>query len=181
MYDKRHEEIENDYFTFLIGIIGGEKEHRKLLLKLFHKEFYDIIGNDQNRIVYGKMLRNRYLIEHNLEDHDLEFLGVCTVLEMMIALAESIDFEIMWDGTKRQDIWFWEMIENLELYKYDDSHYRYSDEKNVDYIIDRLLDRTYDADGYGGLFPIDSPHFDQRYLEIWYQAQTYFHQKLLFE
>jgi hypothetical protein len=35
------------------------------------------------------------------------------------------------------------------------------------------VNREYDPDGRGGLFPLDGTHANQREVELWYQMQAY--------
>ena len=36
-----------------------------------------------------------------------------------------------------------------------------------------VIDRDYDASGFGGIFPLRRPAEDQRKVELWYQAAAY--------
>ena len=36
-----------------------------------------------------------------------------------------------------------------------------------------IIWRTYDSNGYGGLFPLRNPREDQRKVELWYQLNAY--------
>ena len=107
---------------------------------------------------------------------ELDFLGPCSVLEMMIALAESIDTYGSIDmlPIERTTKYFWLMIRNLELDGLVDSAWNYTSESYFNHKIDVLLNRKYEANGSGGLFPLQKPEADQRYVEIWFQMQSYF-------
>lgn len=70
--------------------------------------------------------------------------------------------------------WFWMMLDNLELTKYDDSV-----EFNLDVLnyihgtVDRVLFRRFDQNGDGGLFPLKSSKSDQRITDFWTQFLLY--------
>ena len=66
--------------------------------------------------------------------------------------------------------WFWGMITNLGLSPMKDRKF---DERFVDDVVDRFLDREYRPDGKGGLFHIKDCDGDLRDLEIWRQLLWY--------
>ena len=43
----------------------------------------------------------------------------------------------------------------------------------MDEAVQRVLDRTYDANGNGGLFPTRTVMVDQRGMDIWMQMQAW--------
>jgi hypothetical protein len=91
---------------------------------------------------------------------------------MMVALALACEEDIM-DNTSygnRTGQWFWGMIVNLGLGSMTDGRY---DERRVDEIIDRFLDRDYEPNGEGGLFTIRHCDRDLRDVEIWHQLCWY--------
>ena len=51
-----------------------------------------------------------------------------------------------------------------------DSRYN---EREVDRILDIFLNRTYEANGRGGLFTIEDCPYDLRAVDIWYQMMWY--------
>lgn len=102
-----------------------------------------------------------------LEDVDPAWLDLgCSMLEMLIGLSRRLSFEA--EGESRD--WFWTLINNLALR---------SDDKNpilvevVDATLERVIWRTYNPDGSGGLFPLRRAHKNQRKVEIWYQLSAY--------
>ena len=66
--------------------------------------------------------------------------------------------------------WFWNMIVSLGLGSMSDSRYN---EREVDRILDIFLNRTYEANGRGGLFTIEDCTYDLRAVDIWYQMMWY--------
>lgn len=101
----------------------------------------------------------------------------CTVLEMLIALAKRADYEA--DGlgiATGLDAWFWEIVSNIKLDSYSDAAYLadavYA-KRRVSEIISDVLERRYDPNGHGGLFPLRVSRENQRNVEIWYQLSAY--------
>lgn len=66
--------------------------------------------------------------------------------------------------------WFWTMLVNLGLGHMSNAHY---DEAEVDYILERFVNREYSPQGEGGLFVVKNPQSDMRKVEIWYQMCWY--------
>ena len=96
----------------------------------------------------------------------------CSFLELLIGLAHRIDFQIAdasIDVDNRRMI-FWRLISNLELDRLDDKHF---DPHKVEEVVKRVNDRSYRADGHGGIFPLKYPSKDQREVEIWYQMHEW--------
>ena len=56
---------------------------------------------------------------------------------------------------------------------YTDEVYSRGEWENIDEILNKFIDRTYRASGYGGLFPLRHSKEDQRKVEIWYQMAAY--------
>lgn len=72
--------------------------------------------------------------------------------------------------------YFWVMMENLGIKELSDDRWEYRHgEFRVEDAVNRVLDRTYDRNGNGGLFPIYilRPEDDVRNMEIWYQMQLW--------
>ena len=47
----------------------------------------------------------------------------------------------------------------------------------VTQVFNKLLDRTYDWDGVGSLFPVRDSVNDMREIEIWYQMMAYLNER----
>jgi hypothetical protein len=86
---------------------------------------------------------------------------------MLIAFSKRAEF--MTDIPAND--WFWEMLENLDLKRFNDG--ARIKQKEIDDILEVFIWRTYDVNGTGGLFPVDAPREDQRHVEIWYQFCGY--------
>lgn len=159
--------IRNRYFRWLLKKIDYEsvknsgRDYLYLLRSLFEREFYWDVPHDNNRLADGLHLR----IEGGFTEYNL---GPCSMLEMMIALAQRIDKEIVTDYNLPK--WFWVMIDNSGLCKYDNNNW---DPESVKYIQSLILFRGYGKDGNGGLWPLKNAQKDQRTVEIWYQMHAF--------
>lgn len=162
----------NDYLEWLRGIVGrsGDALNRQEAEFLMDKPFTPILDMDENRKVDGLVLRDIYEAETG-KDSGMEGKP-CTMLEMIIALARHM-FSIMdgWIPDENNTIgrWFHEMLDNLEkprrrstwdAYRWDDA-------------METILNRTFDRNGRGGLFPRACCHEDQRKVELWDQMNGY--------
>lgn len=162
------------YFEWLYGQVGSVKRtnpsatYWKLLKLLFTKEFVWIVPNDDNRIEDGKDLRYEFLAECEIDTEDRDWLELgCSFLELLIGLSRRLAFEA--DGLASD--WFWELIDNLGLRSYNDR--ANIPENHVDETLNRVIFRTFNYDGTGGLFPLKEATQDQRDVEIWYQLSAY--------
>lgn len=140
---------------------------------LHRKAFYWTVANDDNRGSDGSNLRMRFLEEAGLSPTaypDLN-LGVCTVLEMLIALCDRCETTMMYNPNKGERIsrWFWTIMENLGLDRYSDLEIDLAASDEINHKIEVALDRSYDKKGRGGFFPLKNSKKDQREVEIWYQ------------
>jgi hypothetical protein len=163
------------YFTWLCTKIYPKKSYHFLLKTLHRREFYWTVPNDDNRAEDGKKLREEYQRDtaYILDYEALD--GPCSVLEMLVALAER------WEGItgcspdeNQSYVWFWLMMENCGLAGYTDARITAPNAAfEVDQIIDQVLGRTYRRNGRGGLFPLRRPKEDQRRVELWYQLNAY--------
>ena len=162
--------VNDDYYT-------GGRSFDTLLYCLNQWDFTYILAMDENRALDGENLRYRF--ERETGDSIEDVLNGCydgarcSVLEMMVALAIRCEEHIMinQDIGNRAGRWFWKMIENLGLIDMDDDHFN---DEYLDFVIERLLNREYDADGNGGLFVIEHDRRrDMRKIDIWYQMMAY--------
>lgn len=166
------------YLTWLYSQVAntrtrtGPKTYWNLLQQLFRTEFVWFVPNDDNRAEDGRALRAEWTAEEEIEV-DREWLSLgCNFLELLIGLARRLDFET--DGGVSE--WFWQLIENLGLSGFTDA--KYFEAEEVTDITHRVMFRSYDRDGNGGLFPLRRASKDQREVEIWYQLSEYLLQDL---
>ena len=85
--------------------------------------------------------------------------GPCRVLEMLIGLAYRLEFEMLGGRFERPaSAWFWVLIDNLGLKWCDNEAYlKDITVDQVDVIVLNMLERRYNEDGNGGLFPLIDP------------------------
>jgi hypothetical protein len=162
------------YFVWLYSQVGEVEEKNpnrtywRLLRQLYQKEFVWFVPNDDNRIEDGKELRIEFVDDARLEDVDIHWINLgCSMFELLVGLSRRLAFEA--EGEPRD--WFWEMLDNLDLARLNDG--RGFNPETVDEILDRVIYRTYDANGDGGLFPLKDTLNDQRKVELWYQLSEY--------
>lgn len=167
--------IDERYFDWLYSIVSNrsdnpDRSHTLLCERLHRTPFQWYIRNDENRSEDGRDLRHEF-IDVNRERHvDEGWLSLDTsVFEMMIALARRASFQTNWGP----EVWFWKMLDNLELGKYVDSRYHSAIDDAVSRSIDRVIQREYEPSGLGGFFPLRDPGRDQREVELWYQLSAY--------
>ena len=174
-------EVSNEYFHWLrdqLEMTDSDYTYFLLAQALYSKKFYSIMPNDENRAMDGIALRQRFYEEVGYSDNEI-LDGPCSILELFLALAERID-GIMADITNTNKIvkWFWELLGNLGLNKFnDDVYYDLDGTNEIERILNVFLSRTYKRNGKGGLFPLFKPVKDQRKVEIWYQMNQYLLEK----
>jgi hypothetical protein len=171
--------INNKYFEWLCSkIIDDESnvKYSKLMSHLYDSIFIPRMDMDTNRAEDGKDLRYRFGVECDESKNDLfkyiDLNAECRMLEMMIALSIRCEESIMTDDEfgDRTGSWFWNMIVSLGLGTMNDSRY---DERYVNVVLERFMERQYKRNGEGGLFTIDGIKKDMRNVEIWYQMCWY--------
>lgn len=153
--------------------------HNKLLKILYEREYIPDNSYDNNRMVDGLYMREKYARQTTKTDEEygkkMQYIDAsfgrdpCSMLEMMIALAYRHDKKYAEDLDTFGLFWF--MIESMGLSSETDIAIN---EKRVNKVIDNFLDRRYSPDGRGSLFYVPSTKKDMRELEIWYQAQEFY-------
>lgn len=138
--------------------------------QLYTTEFIWFIPNDDNRVEDGRELREEFMREEGIDaDISQEWLHLgCSMLEMLIALSRRLSFAA--EGQPRA--WFWHLMKNLGLDEINDAVQPYP-EVRVSNVCDRVIFRTYDKNGHGGLFPLQNAQENQQKVEIWYQLAAY--------
>ena len=162
---------EDGYFSILLGIVHPVRPYRKLLLLLDSIAYKWILPMDKNRGMDGVTYRYRVISNAKLQVPLFRVQRDCSVLEMLIALADRCESEYSGSpGDDHPERIFWLMLHNLQLDIFDDNSY---DKERIEEIVARWLSRDYDEHGFGGLFPLETAMEDQRYVEIWQQMLEY--------
>lgn len=175
------EPLESVYFNWLYTRVAHEFNPTPtltfniLLRELQQTEFVWFLSGDDNRAEDGKQLRllfaNSFSLNLSIEETQLWMQINCSMLEMLIALADRAEFQT---GLSTRE-WFWIFIENLGLKECNDaSGIPLTFIKDAIY---KVIWRTYDTNGLGGLFPLDETNNDQRKVELWYQLAEYINQQ----
>lgn len=169
--------LDEAYLTWLYSQVSPVKARPKsrtywsLLRRMHETAFVWFIPNDDNRAEDGRDLRHEFLEQERVslpDQVDSYFLQEpCSFLEMLIALSRRLAFEA--EGGPRW--WFWHLMMNIGLEPLNDS--MRAIEEEVEEVLERVIFRTYDYDGTGGLFPLENAEDDQRKVELWYQLQNY--------
>lgn len=166
------------YFQWLCKKVGipGKKPFLRLAKELHGLIFLpqSAVETDANRANDGLQLRVEFMERYGAKGSS-ENRGPCTMLEFLIGLAKRMDF-IMYEEGNHLDTehYFWALIGNLRLAKLDDDRFdMMKGDFFVQEAVDRVLFRTYEADGSGGLFPLRHADKDQRTVEIWYQMNRW--------
>lgn len=176
-----------DYFVWLCEMVCvdgryADESYWVLAKALWNTDYYYTIDMDADREADGMALRDRYAREGGLDGYD----GPCTVLEVLIALADRMDCMLdELDGECKTPIFFWEMIENLGLENYSDTCFEdyprrvHSFRNRIDETLETWLGRLFEHNGRGSPFPLHHSRMDQRETDLWYQANAYMIEKYL--
>lgn len=149
------------YFNTLYDKVlsGVPTSYQNVCKLLYDTPFEYSVFMDKNRYSDGLSLRDRL----GFDDID----SPCNCLEVIVALAERMETDIMTDPLfgDRTSQWFMSMLTSLGLSRYDDSCYN---DKTCWKIVDKWLHREYSKNGKGGLFTFRKPvPYDPREAEIW--------------
>lgn len=166
--------LEEHYFTWLYSLVDTVVERNREITRwglfqlMYTTEFTWLIESDEDRAVDGVTLRFEFqkLADLTIEDESWMSLG-CSVFEAMIGLSRRLSFEAGGESFE----WFFQLIENLGLAKYTDAKDLPVDD--IDQILEELVWRTYQSNGYGGLFPLNHATCDQRLVDIGEQMNFY--------
>lgn len=157
-------------FVGAVSNPNPSRSHWKLAKQLYKMQFTWLIPDDANRSEDGKALRHQFINDCGVEDIEINWLQEdCSVLEVLIGLACRASFDSM--GVPGD--WFWKFLSNLEIQSYNDRVYSPVIKEEVDVVIQRFLDRNYEKDGVGGIFPVRNARQDQRHVGLWSQLQEY--------
>jgi hypothetical protein len=173
------------YFNWLTERYGltAEPGVVRMAHMLHTNVFQRRVGNDVNRANAGEALRRIFLddwAEANIDPRTTnDFMaGACSWLEMLLALAESIDFT--YDGGVDQR--FVELCSNMGIFivaTRTNTRFDQIDQQLVDTMCNVVDFNQFDPDGRGGLFPLTKQdHPNQREVEIWDQQAAYFRERL---
>ena len=166
-----------EYLDWLGKVVGKAYQYSELLRYLHGIEFYSLVPNDDNRGSDGVHLRDIYIDEVGPQGSSSLPEGPCTVLEMLVGVAFRLEFDLAGGDYERPaGDWFWVLVDNLGLMWFDNVNFDLGGteiEEILPLKVRNLLERGYESDGNGGVFPLKSPQKDQRKVEIWYQMSAW--------
>lgn len=151
------------------------KRYSKLFNTLADIEFTCSHPMDDNRAIDGLDLRDKFEYETGLYlDGGSGLMPKCTMFEMLAALAIRIENQIMRNLSlgDRTSKWFFEMLDNVGLDTFTNKTWEYAYVRRIEDICDRINNRSYKANGEGGLFPLKSRKSIKNE-QIWIQCMTY--------
>lgn len=163
------------YYKWLkskVEFIDFPETYERLFTALQSKIFYYKHPMDKNRAVEALELREEYRIDtgRQLRPNSIS----PSMLELLVSIAKRMNYICAsFDEDKTKEL-FWRLLSNLDLSRMSDPCYnKVGGDDRVNIILDKLLERNYEPDGRGGLFPMLNPRQDQREVEIWYQMNQY--------
>lgn len=168
--------MEDAYLDYLINLVEGD-DHILLLNRLFNEPFVWFVENDSARCDDGTKIREQFaMADENYKMIQMDMASDCNLLEVIIGLAyrmASMTAEIGQEECMTR--WFWEMLDNVGLEQFSDDYYlEEGGDDEVSFIIEVLLNRDYEENGVGSLFPLrDSKDADLTKVELWYQMSAY--------
>ena len=171
--------IKESYLNWLCAIGGSEHNtfngRYNILFKTLHEiPFTIILERDNNRLSDAFRLREMFKDSTCYAVYDCIDNMPVSFLEILISLALHMEFNM----SSSEDInetckWTWVLLTNLNLEWFDDTRWDDSSEIEVHYICQRVMDRTYESNGEGGIFPLKACKDDQRTVELWYQLNYF--------
>lgn len=180
-----HEEYD-DYFLWLCGIINLDFDRYSTLIYILQDmDFVWVLDRDSGRSSDGLALREEYY-HQTFDDWVMLWEKSCTVLEALIGLARTMDAMLIDENTSdRTRVWFWEFIRNLGLKKYTNQYIEtlFVEEREFDIqsIVMVWMNRDFDVDGTGSVFPLKNPRRDQREETMIYQLNSYILENYAFD
>lgn len=173
--------LDEEYFTWLysqvcnLNVKNPKKTYWCLCEQLYTKEFLWFIPNDDNRSKEGIELRKEFLQETGTEYPGHDWMNMsCSMFELLIGLSKRLSFL----DDREPKIWFWELVDNINLSYANDNIYNVDVETHVDEVLNNVIWRLYNKNGSGGLFPLRHAQEDQRKIELWYQLSAYVNEEL---
>lgn len=172
--------FEDEYINWLYNAVCDSSYTRnlsyyKLFDFLYSTDFYWSIAKDENRAIDGIHLRYDFADMYGLSEQEVyNIFGdkPCSVLEMMVALANRCEEAIACDedyGNRRSQ-WFWTMLVNIGLSSYSDRRFDLSEVERATSI---FLNREYNDNEVGCPFHIENPRAPLNQTELWMQLNWY--------
>lgn len=172
----------DSYFLWLAKEVDADlKTYSELLYILYELEFEWCFPLDSGRAEDGLELRYEFY-KNNLDEDWIMFLDdQCSVFEAIVGIARRMNFLTESEDTSdRTRVWFWELISNLGLRRFNNNLINIQDGQWYDSYKKEIIDickvwmrRKFNYDGVGSLFPLNYPNSDQRLETIYSQLNFY--------
>lgn len=171
------------YFEYLLTILEDERVEvlGEVLDILSESEFKVVVERDGNRVEDVAVLRNKFLnnIDYEFSEDDIAELMSehVSVLEILMVMSEHMhDVTFNADSELGLYHWFWTLLYHLSLDSFTNP---VEDEEiwSIKNFIETFVNREYEFNGTGGLYPLNFPEKDQREVELFYQMQAWFLEK----
>lgn len=178
MHEWELENFSNAYRNWLTWTFDPDRRYTILFDILYDTEYVWMLERDGDRASDGIHLRAQFEYESGLQAPEGWHDWPCSFLEMVAAMAFTMEDAIMYDPENGDCTieWFWLMLGNLGLDIYDDNVLLESGQTATDEIngiVDRVMHRRFSKNGFGGFFPLANAVDDQRLVEFWYQMNAY--------
>lgn len=164
------------YFEWLknkVDFLDFPEKYDRLFMALYNTGFIWIHPMDRNRAFEGQDLRAEYKTETG-RNLPVSYSIPANVLEVIISIAKRMNFICSSFDEDKTKIIFWRLIANLDLAGMSDPNYfKLGGDSRVEAILTNWMERDYEPDGRGGLFPMVEPRENQRETELWYQMNQY--------
>lgn len=176
------------YFEWLKNIVDpfvDRGNHERFFEVLHSMAYVPILDLDHNREMDGVGLRDIYVRGYGIDCSEIGLVldSPCSVLEFLVALAQRMDYIFSTTDRRYTTELFWEILHNIGLGYQETTDDIFEEnpeafEDRVYLAFDRVLNRSYEPDGTGNLFPLKNPEEDQRNVEVWYQMNRYLVEKM---
>lgn len=162
----------SDYYQWLLSRISADpistdpySNYQTLLEELYSIPYTWTHELDRNREIAGLQLREEFAYNSGFDQSGMEQTP-CSVLEMLIALAEYMAEIYGYTLSK----WFWEMISNMKLDHFTDGNCNVN---QVDGMVNRWLQGNYTRSGDGTPFPLRRFDVDTRRIQLFDMLSAY--------
>lgn len=172
-------DILKDYEVFLMENVQNKThsvtDYCLLLDILFNIPFKSHIDMDNNRIEDAYYMRKEYLSDDIFRRIDGSIIKdrYISVFEVLFALSKRMENDILCDPMEEIDHsadHFWLFLRNLGVEKYSNGRIN---EAEIRYKVEKWVNRDYEKDGTGSIFPVKGSKIDMRKVEIWQQMSIY--------
>lgn len=167
-----------EYWRWILNRMHGKRH--KMLFETLHDIMFRWVPEvdmDAARETDGRYLRRLFEDASGLEMPPEALTYPASFLEVLVALADSMEDSVMYDPGSDSDSskWFWMMLDNMGIKDCDDRWFdeTYDAHLYVRRRVDDVMLRRYSYNGHGGLFPLNDARKDMRTVDLWYQMNAY--------